>query len=54
MLLIMMGVIVFLLTVGYFFLMFFYPEWVGMSGEKTKQVLSEQQDEADSSETSSK
>jgi len=35
------GGIIFLLTVGYFFLMFFYPEWVGMSGKVTQKTLAE-------------
>ncbi len=39
------GVIIFLLTIGYFFLMFFYPEWVGMSGEDTRKTLETHKDE---------
>lgn len=35
---IVVGIIVFL-TIGYFFLMFFYPEWVGISGEDTQRTL---------------
>ncbi len=41
------GGLIFLLTMGYFFLMFFFPEWVGMSGEDTRKTLEshKQQDE---------
>ncbi len=37
--------IVFLLTMGYFFLMIFFPEWVGMSGDDTRKVLESHKDE---------
>lgn len=30
---------IFVLTMGYFFLMFFFPEWVGISGEDTKKAI---------------
>ena len=30
---------IFALTIGYFFLMFFFPEWVGISGEDTKKNI---------------
>ncbi len=30
---------IFALTMGYFFLMFFFPEWVGISGEDTKKAI---------------
>ena len=36
---------IFVLTLGYFFLMFFYPEWVGISRGDTKEVLEAQQEE---------
>jgi hypothetical protein len=36
--LLVIGIIVFL-TVGYFLLMFIYPEWVGISGEDTKKTI---------------
>ncbi len=47
------GVIIFLLTIGYFFLMFFYPEWVGMSGEDTRKTLETHRDEKSDDDTSS-
>ena len=40
------GGLIFVLTMGYFFLMFFYPEWVGMSGEDTRKTLESHKDEA--------
>jgi hypothetical protein len=33
-----------LLVVGYFVLMIFFPEWVGMSGKKTKDIQKEHED----------
>lgn len=39
------GAIVFVLTLGYFFLMIFYPEWVGMSGDDTKKTLESHKEE---------
>ncbi len=44
------GGIVFLLTAGYFFLMFFYPEWVGMSGEVTEKAIQEHKSDEDEDE----
>ena len=40
------GGLIFILTMGYFFLMFFYPEWVGMSGEDTRKTLEAHKDES--------
>lgn len=40
------GALIFLLTMGYFFLMIFYPEWVGMSGEDTRKTLESHKDES--------
>tara|TARA_A100001015_G_scaffold225834_1_gene254993 strand:+ start:1546 stop:1725 length:180 start_codon:yes stop_codon:yes gene_type:complete len=42
---------IFVLTMGYFFLMFFFPEWVGISGEDTKKAIESHQ--GDSQETTS-
>lgn len=39
------GALIFLLTIGYFFLMIFFPEWVGMSGEDTRKTLESHKDE---------
>lgn len=36
------------LCVGYFLLMFLYPEWVGISGEDTRRTLDAHQDETTS------
>lgn len=41
---IVIGVIVFL-TLLYFFLMFFFPEWVGISGEDTQKNLKAHQED---------
>lgn len=43
---IVVGVIVFL-TISYFFLMFFFPEWVGISGEDTRKTLEAHKDSSD-------
>ena len=40
------GAIVFLLTIGYFFLMVFYPEWVGMSGKDTQETIDSHKDDS--------
>ncbi len=47
------GALIFLLTMGYIFLMLFFPEWVGMSGEDTRKTLEshKQEDENSKSET---
>ena len=37
---------IFALTMGYFFLMFFFPEWVGISGEDTQKALKAHKDES--------
>ncbi len=47
----LVGGFIFLSTLGYVFLMFFFPEWVGMSGEDTKKTLESHKEETDSSET---
>lgn len=38
---VLMLLLVFAGTCGYFFLMFFYPEWVGITGKSAHQTLSE-------------
>ena len=40
------GGIIFVLTLGYVFLMIFFPEWVGMSGEDTRKTLESHKDES--------
>ena len=40
------GGTVFFLTMGYFFLMLFFPEWVGMSGEDTRKTLESHKEES--------
>lgn len=35
---VVIGFVIFL-TIGYFFLMFVFPEWVGISGEDTKKAI---------------
>ena len=45
---IVVGIIV-VLTLAYFFLMFFYPEWVGISGEDTQRNLKAHQEEGSES-----
>lgn len=49
---IVVGIIV-LLTIGYFFLMYFYPEWVGISGEDSAKTLSAHQESKDSQDETS-
>jgi hypothetical protein len=39
------GGLIFLLTMGYFFLMIFFPEWVGMSGEDTRKTMESHKEE---------
>ena len=39
------GAIIFLLSIGYVFLMIFFPEWVGMSGEDTRKTLEAHKEE---------
>jgi hypothetical protein len=41
---IVVGIIIFL-TIGYFLLMFFFPEWVGISGEDTRKALEAHKEE---------
>ena len=48
---IVIGLVVFL-TVGYFVLMFLYPEWVGISGEDTKKAIESHRGDASSQPTS--
>ncbi len=39
-------VLIAILTIGYFVLMVFFPEWVGMSGKVAKQIREEHQDDS--------
>ena len=39
---------IFALTMGYFFLMFFFPEWVGISGEDTQEAVESHKEETTS------
>ena len=41
---VVVGIIIFL-TISYFFLMFLFPEWVGISGEDTQKVLQAHKEE---------
>lgn len=38
---------IFVLTMGYFFLMIFFPEWVGMSGDVTKKTMESHKDDTE-------
>jgi len=40
------GGLIFILTMGYFFLMIFFPEWVGMSGDDTRKTLESHREES--------
>ena len=40
------GGLIFLLSIGYVFLMIFFPEWVGMSGEDTRKTLESHKDDS--------
>lgn len=41
----LVGGFIFFSTMGYLFLMVFYPEWVGMSGEDTHKTLEAHKEE---------
>ncbi len=45
--LVVIGFVIFL-TLGYFFLMFVFPEWVGISGEDTKKAIDSHRGDASS------